>query len=145
MAADMRVGSQNARFRSVFIERSLSPDSGLSYFLPRVIGYARAADLILTSRTVDATEAYRLGLLDRIVGHEVLVEEAVKLAQQMTVWPPLALRSSKRVLQHNTDAEFDAALKAEMVGLGFGRRAVNDARESVLAFREKRKPTYTGT
>jgi 2-(1,2-epoxy-1,2-dihydrophenyl)acetyl-CoA isomerase len=131
MAADMRVGSEHARFKSVFIERSLSPDSGLSYFLPRVIGYARAA--------------YRLGLLDRLVAHEVLVEEAVKLAQQMTRWPPLALRSSKRVLQQNMDTAFEDALKAEMVGLGFGRRGVNDAKESVLAFQEKRKPTYTGT
>jgi enoyl-CoA hydratase/carnithine racemase len=145
MAADMRVGSEHARFKSVFIERSLSPDSGLSYFLPRVIGYARAADLIFTSRTVEAEEAYRLGLLDRLVAHEVLVEEAVKLAQQMTRWPPLALRSSKRVLQQNMDTAFEDALKAEMVGLGFGRRGVNDAKESVLAFQEKRKPTYTGT
>src|ERR1700689_4240639 len=66
MAADLRVGSEHSRFKSVFIERNFSPDSGLSYFLPRVIGYSRAADLIFTSRTVLAEEAYRLGLLDRL-------------------------------------------------------------------------------
>ncbi|HEY4943356.1 MAG TPA: enoyl-CoA hydratase/isomerase family protein [Rhizomicrobium sp.] len=145
LAADLRVGSEHARFKTVFIERSLSPDSGLSYYLPRVIGYARAADLIFTSRTVDAQEAYRLGLLDRLVKHEALLEEAVKLANEMTQWPPLALRVSKRVLQHNFAADLDAAMKYETVGLAMGRRATNDAKEAMLAFSEKRKPKYTGS
>jgi enoyl-CoA hydratase/carnithine racemase len=145
LAADLRVGSEHARFKTVFIERSLSPDSGMSYFLPRIVGYARAADLIFTSRTVDAQEAWRLGLLDRLVAHAVLIEESVKLANEMTQWPPLALRVSKRVLQHNIAADLDAAMKYETVGLGLGRRATNDAKEAMLAFAEKRKPNYTGT
>ena len=145
LAADLRVGSELARFKTVFIERSLSPDSGLSYFLPRVVGYARAADLIFTSRTVDAEEAYRLGLLDRLVKHEALIEESVKLANEMTQWPPLALRVSKRVLQHNFEADIDEAMKYETTGLAMGRRATNDAREAMLAFSEKRKPKYTGS
>jgi len=145
LAADLRVGSEHARFKTVFIERSLSPDSGMSYFLPRIVGYARAADLIFTSRMVDANEAYRLGLLDRLVKHEALLEESVRLANEMTQWPPLALRVSKRVLQHNFEADLDAAMKYETVGLAMGRRATNDAREAMLAFAEKRKPNYTGT
>ncbi len=144
LAADLRVGSENSRFKSVFIERNFSPDSGLSYFLPRVVGYSRAADLIFTSRTVDADEAYRLGLLDRLVAHDVLVEEAVKVANEMTGWPPLALRMSKRVLQHNFEADFETAIKYETVGLGLTRKAEADQRESLLAFTEKRKPKYTG-
>ena len=145
MACDVRLGSPAARFKSVFIERSLSPDSGLSYFLPRVVGYAAAADLIFTSRTVDAEEALRLGLLNRIVPAEGLVGEAVAYAEQMTQWPPLALRMSKRVLQHNVDAGMEEALRYESVGLGFARRAPNDVKESRLAFVEKRKGVYTGT
>ncbi|HEY1707451.1 MAG TPA: enoyl-CoA hydratase/isomerase family protein [Rhizomicrobium sp.] len=145
LAADMRIGSEHARFKTVFIERSLSPDSGMSYFLPRIVGYARAADLIFTSRTVDADEAYRLGLLDRLVHHANLIEEAVKVANQMTQWPPLALRVSKRVLQHNFEAGIDDAMKYETVGLGQARRATNDAKEAMLAFTEKRKPKYTGS
>jgi crotonobetainyl-CoA hydratase len=145
LAADLRVGSEFARFKTVFIERSLSPDSGLSYFLPRVVGYARAADLIFTSRTVDAQEAYRLGLLDRLVAHDQLLEEAIKLANEMTQWPPLALRMSKRVLQHNFEADIDDAMRYETVGLAMGRRATNDAKEAMLAFSEKRKPKYTGS
>jgi 2-(1,2-epoxy-1,2-dihydrophenyl)acetyl-CoA isomerase len=145
LAADMRIGSEHARFKTVFIERSLSPDSGMSYFLPRIVGYARAADLIFTSRSVAADEAYRLGLLDRLVRHEQLIEEAVKVANEMTQWPPLALRVSKRVLQHNFEAGIDDAMKTESVGLGHARRATNDAKEAMLAFTEKRKPTYTGS
>ncbi len=117
----------------------------MSYFLPRIVGYARAADLIFTSRTVEAEEAYRLGLLDRLVPHDNLLEEAVKLANEMTQWPPLALRVSKRVLQHNFESGIDEALRYETVGLAMGRRATNDAREAMLAFSEKRKPNYTGS
>jgi 2-(1,2-epoxy-1,2-dihydrophenyl)acetyl-CoA isomerase len=145
LACDVRIGSPQARFKSVFIERSLSPDSGLSYFLPRVVGYAAAADIIFTSRTIDAEESLKLGLLNRIVPAESLVDEAVAYAELMTQWPPMALRMSKRVLQHNTDAELEAALRYETVGLGLARRAPNDVKESRAAFVEKRKGVYTGT
>lgn len=145
LACDMRVGSENARFKTVFIERNLSPDSGMSFFLPRIVGVSRAADLIYTSRMVDAEEAHRIGLIDRLVAHDKLIEESVALANQMTQWPPLALRSSKRVLQHNVEVELEEALQYEYYGLSFGRKATNDAKESRLAFVEKRKPKYTGT
>ena len=145
LACDVRLGSPAARFKSVFIERSLSPDSGLSYFLPRVVGYAAAADIIFTSRTIDADESLRIGLLNRIVPAESLVAEAVAYADLMTQWPPMALRTSKRVLQHNIDAGIEEALRYESVGLGFGRKAVNDGKESIAAFAEKRKGVYTGT
>jgi 2-(1,2-epoxy-1,2-dihydrophenyl)acetyl-CoA isomerase len=144
-ACDIRVGSGQARFRSVFIERNLSPDSGLSFFLPRIVGYSRAADLIMTSRDVDAEEAYRIGLLDRLVPHEELLNTAFAVAEQMAQWPPLALRASKRVLQHNVEADLEAALRYEYQSLSYGRKAHNDAREARLAFTEKRKPNYTGT
>lgn len=145
MACDVRIGSEHARFKSVFIERSLSPDSGLSFFLPRVVGYAAAADMILTSRAVGAEEALRLGLLNRSAPAEGLLDAAVAYADEMTQWPPLALRMSKRVLQHNIDCGLDDALRFETLGLDFVRRARNDAKESRAAFVEKRKGAYTGT
>jgi len=145
LACDVRLGAPDTRFKSVFIERSLSPDSGLSYFLPRVVGYAAAADIIFTSRMIDAEEGLRIGLLNRIVPADRLVEEAVAYADLMCQWPPLALRMSKRVLQHNVDAEIEEALRYESVGLGFARRSPGDVKESMAAFREKRKGVYTGT
>ena len=145
LACDLRIGSAQTRFKTVFIERNLSPDSGMSFFLPRIVGYSRAADLIYTSRSVDAEEAHRLGLLDRLVDHDDLLDTALEVAAQMTCWPPLALRMSKRVLQHNMECDLEAAVRFELTSLSFGNRAVNDRKESIAAFRERRKPTYTGT
>ncbi len=145
LSCDMRIGSENSRFKSVFIERNLSPDSGLSFFLPRVVGQSRAADLIYTSRAVDAEESFRIGLLDRLVEYDKLLDAALEVAAQMAQWPPLALRSSKRVLQHNLEVPLEDALRYEMTGLSYARKAKNDAKESLAAFREKRKPSYTGT
>ena len=145
LACDVRVGSEQTRFKTVFIERNLSPDSGMSYFLPRIVGYSRAADLIYTSRMVDADEAYRIGLLDRLVAHDTLLDSALELAAQMTAWPPLALRMSKRVLQHNIECELPEALRYEITGIAFANRAVNDRKESLAAFRDRRQPRYTGT
>jgi len=145
LACDVRIGSENARFKTVFVERNLSPDSGMSFFLPRIVGYARAADLIFSSRAVNAEEAYRLGLLDRIVPHERLLDEAIAYAQEIAQWPPLAIRSAKRVLQNNFEVGLDEALRYESVGISFARKAPGDAKESFLAFAEKRKGVFTGT
>ena len=145
LACDVRIGSEHARFKSVFIERNLSPDSGLSFFLPRVVGYAAAADMIFTSRAVGAEEALRIGLLNRLVAADDLIDAAVAYAGEMAGWPPLALRMSKKVLQHNQDCGLDDALRYESMGLEFARRARNDVKESQAAFREKRKGVYTGS
>jgi 2-(1,2-epoxy-1,2-dihydrophenyl)acetyl-CoA isomerase len=145
LACDVRIGSDKARFKTVFVERNLSPDSGMSFFLPRIVGYARAADLIFTSRAVEAEEALQIGLLNRLVPEAELLEAAVAYAEEMAQWPPLAIRSAKRVLQYSMEKEIDDALRYELAGLGFARKAVNDAKESRLAFLEKRKGVYTGT
>lgn len=145
LACDLRVGSENARFRSVFLERNLSPDSGMSWFLTRILGYSRAIDLILTSRDVAADEAYRLGLLDRLVSHDRLMEESLELARSITRWPPVAVRAAKRVTQQNLDRDLGDGLRNEYYHLNYGRSARNDAREALAARMEKREPRYTGT
>ena len=144
LACDVRIGAPAARFKTTFVERSLSPDSGMSWFLPRIVGYAAAADLILTSRMVEAEEARSLGLLNRVVETDLL-EAAIAYAEEMTRWPPLAVRMAKTVLQNNQEADLQTALKYESVGLGCARRATNDAKESLASFREKRKGVYTGS
>ena len=144
LACDLRVGSDQARFKTVFIERSLSPDSGMSFFLPRIVGYSRAADLIFTSRAVDAEEALRIGLLDRLVPAERLRDEALALAHQIASWPPMAMQSAKRVLQHNMDVSLEEALRYETAGLGYARRAPHDVAEARASFVERRAPVFTG-
>ena len=144
LACDMRIGSENARFKTVFIERSLSPDSGMSFFLPRIVGYSRAADLIFTSRAVDAPEAHAIGLLDRLVAADALLPAALELANQIAVWPPVAMRSAKRVLQKNLQLNLHDALINETAGLNFANRAPHDVKESRDSFLEKRAPEFTG-
>lgn len=145
LACDLRVGSVQSRFKTVFAERGLSPDSGMSYFLPRLIGYGRAADLIFTSRNVDGEEAYRLGLLDRLVEPGEIMNCARDVASEMASLPPMAIRSGKRVLQYNMDLDFHKALRNESFGLQFARRSPNDQKEQRASFVEKRKPNFTGT
>jgi 2-(1,2-epoxy-1,2-dihydrophenyl)acetyl-CoA isomerase len=145
LACDLRVGCEHARFKTVFLERNLSPDSGMSIFLPRIIGYSRALDLILTSRDVDAEEAYRLGLLDRLVPHDQLIEASLELAQLILQWPPMAVRAAKRVTQQNLELSLEDGLRNELRGINFARTAPNDGRESRQARVEKRKPVFTGT
>lgn len=144
LACDMRVGSELTRFKTVFIERSLSPDSGMSFFLPRIVGYSRAADLIFSSRSVDAEEAHRIGLLDRLFDADSLIEDAVALAEEIAFWPPVAVRSAKRVLQHNMNVGLEEALRYETMGLNFAGRAPHDVQESRLSFSEQRPPSFTG-
>jgi 2-(1,2-epoxy-1,2-dihydrophenyl)acetyl-CoA isomerase len=144
LACDLRVGCETSRFKTVFAERGLSPDSGMSFFLPRIVGYSRAADLVFTSRNVDADEAYRLALLDRLVSSEQLLGCAQDLAKQMGSLPPMAIRSAKRVLQLNQDLEFEHALRNEIFGLSFARKSPQDQKEQRASFLEKRKPVFTG-
>jgi 2-(1,2-epoxy-1,2-dihydrophenyl)acetyl-CoA isomerase len=94
LACDIRVGSENTRFKTVFIERALSPDAGMTYFLPRIVGSGNALDMILTSRAVGGDEALRMGLLQRLVHAPQLMDEARAIAQQIAAHPPLAAMMS---------------------------------------------------
>jgi 2-(1,2-epoxy-1,2-dihydrophenyl)acetyl-CoA isomerase len=144
LSADIRVGSEHTRFKTVFIERALAPDAGMTYFLPRIVGTGNALDLILTSRTVGADEALRMGLLQRLVPHDGLVSEAQSIAAQIAAFPPIAAMMSKRSVQHSLDNTFEDQLRYEIRAIEVGRRAASDARESIESFREKRPARYTG-
>lgn len=144
LACDMRVGSEQTRFKTVFLERSLSPDTGMSFFLPHIVGYSRACDLIFTSRFVEAEEAYRIGLLDRLVPADTLLDEAVTLAEQIASWPPVAMQAAKRVLQQSMESTLEEQLRHESFGLIFARRAPHDVQESRDSFLERRTPRFTG-
>jgi enoyl-CoA hydratase/carnithine racemase len=94
---------------------------------------------------VDAQEAYRLGLIDRLVPHERLMEETMALAAQIADGPPLALRLSKRVLQENMSVSLEQAVRNEARAYAMAQKATNDQAEAARAFAEKRKATFTGT
>ena len=138
LACDMRIGSEKSRFKVVFPERSLSPDTGMSYYLPRIVGYSRACDLIYTSRYVEAEEAFRIGLLDRLVASENLMDEALKVADQIVSLPPMAMQAARRVLQQSMELAFDTQLRNEYYHLIISRRAPHDMQEQRDSFLERR-------
>lgn len=144
LACDIRVGSERARFKTVFLERSLSPDAGMTWFLPRIIGYAKAAELILTSRFVESDEALEMGLLNRRVEHEQLLAAARETASQIAFWPPLASRSAKRVLQRNLSAALEEGLRNEITAISHAQRSAHDLAEAQASFVERRAPHFTG-
>ena len=144
LCCDVRVGCANSRFVTVYQQRSLPPEGGMSFLLSRVVGLGRAMDLSLTSRAVDADEAYRIGLLDRLVEPDALLSAARELAEQMCSLPPAAVRVSKRAIRRGLEATFGEALRNETAYGGIARRARVDAAESMASFREKRRPVYRG-
>ena len=144
LACDMRLGSDAARFVTVFQERNLPPEGGMSWLLPRIVGVSRALDLSLTSRRVDAEEAARIGLLDRIVPAERLLDEARAVADQICALPPSAVRVSKRAIRRGLETSFEDATRYESQLGTLTQRARADSKEARDAFIEKRRPRYTG-
>jgi 2-(1,2-epoxy-1,2-dihydrophenyl)acetyl-CoA isomerase len=144
LLCDIRVGSEDARFVTVFQERNLPPECGMSYLLPMIVGMGRAMDLSLTSRRVEADEAFRIGLLDRLVPPDQLIPAARELAQGINRLPPSAVRITKRSIRYSMERGFDAANQYEAKAGALTRRAQKDTEESSLSFQEKRAPKYIG-
>ena len=115
MAADIRIAGESARFNNAFINIGMSgTDVGSSYFLPRLIGLSRAAEILYTGRFVDAQEAERIGFVSRVVPDDKLMEAALELAREMLKKTPLGLRLTKEAINMNIDApSLEAALYLE--------------------------------
>jgi 2-(1,2-epoxy-1,2-dihydrophenyl)acetyl-CoA isomerase len=143
LACDLRVAAESARLCQGFINIGLVPGSGSTFMLPRLVGYARAAELAFTGRMVDASEALELGLVNRVVRDEDLPAEAMKLARKLAAQPAQAIGMTKRALNAawTADLQSQLDLEAELQGIA-GR--TEDHREGVLAFVEKRRPHFTG-
>ena len=104
-ACDLRFASTNASFCSAFIRTGLSgTDVGITYFLPRLIGAARAFDMIVTGRTMDANEAADAGLVSRVFEPDALLEATLTVAQSVAAYTAFGLRRTKEVMWHNLDA-----------------------------------------
>ncbi len=144
LCCDMRIGCPHTRFVTVFPERSLPPEGGMSFLLARIVGLGRAMDLALTSRRVEADEAYRIGLIDRLVAPEELLPTANAIADRICALPPAAVRVTKRAIQAGLEASFAQSTANETKYGGIARRARLDAEESARAFAERRKPSYRG-
>ncbi|MFX1394865.1 MAG: enoyl-CoA hydratase/isomerase family protein [Promethearchaeota archaeon] len=143
IASDIRLAGESAIFCNAFINIGASgADMGSSYWLPRLIGFSRAAEFMYTGRTMDAKEADKIGLVSRVVANEDLLEEAIGVAQQIIEKSPIGIRFTKDALNVNVDAQsLEAAIKLE------NRSQViclntKDLLEGVFSVLEKRKPKY---
>ncbi|GMA61416.1 enoyl-CoA hydratase-related protein [Alicyclobacillus fastidiosus] len=143
LACDFRYVAQTAKLTTGYIRRALSPDAGMTYLLPRIVGHAMATDLILTGRDVTADEALRIGLVHQVVAPEELVESALEFAQRLAAGPPIATTLSKRLLISSYEATLVQQLKAELQDLKQCLET-EDVREGITAMMEKRVPKFQG-
>ncbi len=143
LACDLRVISASATCTAGYVRRGLSPDAGVSWLLPRLIGHARAADIILTGRDIKADEAERIGLVSAMHADDVFAERVGAYAMALAGGPPLAFALTKRLLLSSHDASLDTQLKDELTYIKQCFVSA-DVREAMVAFREKRPPVFRG-
>ena len=140
---DLAVAADNAKFTTAYSAIALSGDGGASYFLPRIVGARKAAELLLLAERFDAAEALRLGLLNRVVPDAELEAAVDKLVSRLKNGPRHAYGEIKRLLQASHDNQLDAQLQAE--AKAFARCAATaDFAEGVTAFVDKRAPGFQG-
>ena len=141
--ADIRIASETASFGVPFLKLSILPGDGGAWLMPRNVGYARAAELLFTARTLDARTAMEWGLISRVVPPERLMDEALEIAAEIAARAPEALRMTKALLRQGRDATFDQILEmtAAMQALA---HLTEDHAEGVTAALEKRGAVFTG-
>ena len=143
LGCDIRIASTAARFSQAFVRRGLHPDWGGTYFLPRVVGMAKAAELIFTGDLIDAQEALRLGIVSQVVAPEELMSTVNQLARRIAAGPPVAIRLAKRSLYDNAERDLKSSLERETFSQNIASET-EDAREGIRAFVEKRDPKFQG-
>ncbi len=141
LACDMRIGSNKARFTIGYTSAGVAPDSGGTWLMPRVIGVAKTLELIFTGDTCDAEEAYRIGLLNRVVPAEQLEEETQKLAQKIASGSPIAFRLSKLMVYKGLAMDLDTALAFAMACVTIATGS-EDYKEAIKSFAEKKLPVF---
>lgn len=140
---DLRVAADNAKFAASFIKMGITPGDGGAWVLQRVLGYSRAAELILTGDAITASEAAAIGLVNKIVPAEQVMAEARSLAERIAVNPPRSVRLSKRLLREAQHARLADILELSAAFQALAHETA-DHKEAVEAFMEKRSPKFTG-
>jgi enoyl-CoA hydratase/carnithine racemase len=143
LMCDMRVAAESATFCESYIRVGMVPGAGGCWFLPRIVGMAKAMELFLTADFVDAEEALRIGLVNRVVADGELVEQTYSLAGRIAAGPPITTRLLKRMLHQSARSDLETALELASSHMGVAR-STEDAAESLAAFRERRAPEYRG-
>jgi 2-(1,2-epoxy-1,2-dihydrophenyl)acetyl-CoA isomerase len=143
LSTDFRVASEEARFASIFIRRSFVPDNGATHLLTHLAGPAIAAEMALTGRIYDAQWGLARGLVNTVVPHGQLMDEARDYAETIASNPPIAVRWTKQLLHRGMMSDLETATLNESGGNRV-TTATEDWKEAVKAFVEKRQPTFQG-
>ena len=143
LACDMVIAAEGARFSEIFARRGLVVDFGGSWLLPRLVGMHRAKELVLLADIIDAAEADRIGLVNRVVPEAELDDTVDAIAARLAAGPPIALAMSKRLLNNSFDVTLEQALDDE----GLAQTvtfSTEDVAEAMSAFIDKRDPVFRG-
>lgn len=143
LAADIRLVSTASVMTAGYARIGLSPDAGVSWFLPRLVGVSRATEMIMTARDITPDEAGRIGLAAEVLPAESFAESVAAYAKKLAAGPTFALAMTKRLLNRTLDTDLHSHLRDELVGIHkcFETR---DVAEAMRAFGEKRRPSFEG-
>jgi 2-(1,2-epoxy-1,2-dihydrophenyl)acetyl-CoA isomerase len=143
LACDFVLASDRSRFSEIFARRGLNIDFGGSFILPRIVGMQRAKELVLLAEVIDASRAYEMGLVNRVVPRADLDAMVGEFVDKLRTGPPIALATSKKLLNQSFSSTLEEALEAEGIGQAY-QFTTKDTAEAMTAFVEKRFPRFLG-
>ncbi len=144
LACDIVFAAENATFNEAFVRIGLSPDCGGSFFLPRAVGEKLAAEIFMTGETLTAEKALQIGMINRVVAAENLMEETMKMAKKLSLAPTASIGRIKEMLNASFSNDLQKQLDLEHTSQIESGKS-NDFKEGVQAFFEKREPNFKGT
>lgn len=143
LGCDIRVASDQGKLAAVGVRRNVLPESGGTWLLPRLVGWAKAAEVAFRGRVLGAEECLQMGLVNRVVPHEQLMDAAREWAQEIAACAPMAVQATKRMMRLGLEETFEANVNHVYLQLMPLFRS-EDFKEGVAAFNERRDPLFTG-
>ncbi len=143
LGCDIRIASDRAKLGAVFVRRGVLPESGGTWYLPRLVGWAKAAEIAFMGDVLDAERSLAMGLVNRVVPHDELMDEVAAMAARIASNAPYSVQATKRMMRLGMDETFETAVDHTYLQLRpmFGSE---DFREGMTAFLERRDPSFKG-
>ncbi len=143
LSCDIRIAAESARFIPIWVRRGLFAADGATYFLPRIVGVAKALELMYTGDTIDAREAERIGLVNRVVPDDELMKATRELATKIAQGPSISIRLIKRAVYRDILGELPIKMDFESYAISICSQT-EDRKEGIRSFLEKRQPHFKG-